>query len=106
MMEALDRVRQDLIEESREQALDTRITVSVAESAALLSSFGVLSLVSRLGTLAAAALSSIPAWRRFDPLAVLYVSEEERWRRERDLRDAEAAEDREDEEVGRILGDD
>ncbi len=99
-------MRQDLIEESRNQALDTRITVSVAESAALLSSFGFLAALSRVGTLAAAALSSLPAWRRFDPLAVLYVSEEERWRRERDVRDAEAAEDREDEEVGRILDDD
>jgi hypothetical protein len=37
---------------------------------------------------------------------VLSVSEEERKRREKDLRDAKTAEDREDEGVGRLLDDD
>ena len=55
--------------------------------------------------MAAAALSSLPMWRRVDPFAVLSVSEEERKRREKDLREAEESEDREGQAVGRLLDD-
>ena len=43
---------------------------------------------------------------RADPLAVLSISEEEHKRREQDLRDAKAAEDRADQCVGHLLDDD
>ncbi len=44
-------------------------------------------------------------WRSADPLAVLAVSDEERKKREKELREAEADEDREEEAVGRLLDD-
>ena len=52
------------------------------------------------GSLAAAALSSLPLWRRVDPLAVLALSEEERWQREQEMRAAQR-----DESIGRLLDD-
>jgi hypothetical protein len=58
----------------------------------------VLALLLRGGSLAAAALSSVPLWRRVDPLAVLALSEEERWQREQDIRAAQR-----EEESGRLL---
>jgi hypothetical protein len=61
-------------------------------------SSGLLALLMRGGSLAAAALSSLPLWRRVDPLAVLALSEEERWQREQDIRAAQR-----DEESGRLL---
>ncbi len=95
-----------MTEDAESQARDTRITVSRLEGAALVSSFGLLGILSRAGSLAAAALSSLPMWRSADPLAVLAVSDEERKKREKELREAEAAEDREEEAVGRLLDDD
>jgi hypothetical protein len=105
LTEALDQVREELTEDAERDALDTRIRVSAVEGAALVSSFSLIGLLSRAGSLAASALTSLPMWRRVDPLAVLSVSEEERKRREKDLREAEAAEDREEQAVGRLLDD-
>ena len=105
MMDALDRVREEIIEESESRALENRISVSTVEGAAIAGSVGLLGLLSRAPSLAAAALSSLPIWSRVDPLAVLTISEEERKRREKDLRDAQAAEDRAAEGVGRLLDD-
>ena len=44
-------------------------------------------------------VEALPMWRRVDPLAVLALSSEERKRREKDLRDAESAENREEQKV-------
>ncbi len=106
MMDALDRVRDEIIEESESRAQEERISVSIVDSAGLATSVGLLGLLSRAPSLAAAAMTSLPIWRGADPLDVLSVSEEERKRREKDLRDEKAAEDREDEGVGRLLDDD
>ena len=103
MMEALDRVREEMTEDAESQAFDTKLTKSVAEAAALATSFGLLSILSRAGALAASVLSALPMWRRVDPLAVLSISKEERKRREQDLRNAEKAEDREEQGVSRLL---
>ena len=105
MMDALDRVREDIIEESESHALQSSVSVSIVEGAALATSIGWLGLLSRAPSLAAAALSSLPMWSRVDPLAVLTISEEERKRREKDLHDAEAEEDRTERAVGNLLDD-
>jgi hypothetical protein len=105
MMDALDRVRQEIIDDSESRASEQRMSVTVMDSAALASSLGLLSILSRASSLAAAAMSSLPIWRGVDPLAVLAISEEERKQREKDLRDAQAAEDDADRAVGRLLDD-
>jgi len=103
MLDALDHVREEIIEESESRALEERMSVSIVDSAALATSFGLLGLLSRAPSLAAVALSSLPIWSRVDPLAVLTISEEERKRREKDLREAQEAEDQADQGVGRLL---
>ena len=65
-----------------------QVTVSAAEGFALMLSLGWLGVLLRGGSLAAIAFSALPMWRRVDPLAVLTISEEERVRREQDLRSA------------------
>jgi hypothetical protein len=64
----------------------------------LLVSSGLLAALARGGSLAAAALSSLPLWRRVDPLAVLALSEAERWQREQEMRAAQR-----EESIGRLL---
>jgi hypothetical protein len=101
MQDALDRIRDDL----REGAEETRDAVSMVEGATLATSISLLGILSRAGSMAAAALTSLPMWRRVDPLAVLSVSEEEREKRAQEMREAEEAEDREGEGVGQLLDD-
>ena len=48
-------------------------------------------------------LSSLPIWTPVDPLAVLTISDEERRRREEDLRKAREAEDDTERGVGELL---
>ena len=55
--------------------------------------------------LAAVALSALPVWRRVDPLAILALSDEERRKREEELRAARETEDQSEEAVGRLLDD-
>ena len=105
MLDALDRVRRETTEDSDSAADDLRQRVTAIQGAAVAASIGWISLLSRAPSLLAAAASSLPMWQRVDPLAVLSVSDEERARRELDLRDAEEAEDRDDEAVGRLLDD-
>jgi hypothetical protein len=78
----------------------------MVEGATLAASISLLGILSRAGSMAAAALTSLPMWRRVDPLAVLSVSEEERQKREQEMREAEEAEDREGKGVGRLLDED
>ena len=86
MMEALDRVREEMTEDAESQAFDTKLTTSVVESAALATSFSLLAILSRAGSLAASVLSALPMWRHVDPHAVLLISYEARQRRERGQR--------------------
>jgi len=105
MMQALDRIRQEMTDDARQLADEHQITVSAAEGFALMLSLGWLGLLLRGGSLAAIALSSLPMWRRVDPLAVLAISEEERLRREQDLQNARKLEDQTDTGVGNLLDD-
>ena len=96
LLEALERLRDDLRRDPKRAGQET-LTITV-EGMALVVSGGLLALLMRGGSLAAAALSSVPLWRRIDPLAVLSLSEEERWQREQDIRAAQR-----EEEGGRLL---
>jgi hypothetical protein len=103
MMRALDRIRQEMTDDARELAGEHQVTVSAAEGFALMLTLGWLGLLLRGGSLAAIALSSLPMWRRVDPLAVLAISEEERFRREQDLQNARKLEDQMERGVGNLL---
>ena len=96
LLEALERLREELQRDPQRAEQET-LTITV-EGMALVVSSGLLALLMRGGSLAAAALSSVPLWRRVDPLAVLALSEEERWQREQDIRAAQR-----EEESGQLL---
>jgi hypothetical protein len=92
------------MEDEAEHAARTgRLLAFAAEGVTIATSVGLLSLLLRSGSLLGAAISSLPLWRRVDPLAVLALSDEEREKLERDRRVAEEAENEEGEGVGRIL---
>ena len=100
MQEVLDRIRREMAFDSLRLARTADLMVSTAEGITLLASAGLIGLLLQRGTLMAMALSSLPLWRRVDPLVVLALSDEERKKREEELRAAEAAEDQ---NVGRLL---
>jgi hypothetical protein len=103
MLQALDQVRQEMTDDARALADERQVTVSAAEGFALMLSLSWLGLLLRSGSLAAIAFSALPMWRRVDPLAVLTISEEERVRREQDLRSARDREDQTEKGVGDLL---
>jgi hypothetical protein len=105
MVQALDRIRQEMTDDARDLADAHQVTVSAAEGAALILSLGWLGALLRSGSLAAIAFSALPMWRRVDPLAVLTISEEERLKREQELRSARELEDRMEAGVGDLLDD-
>jgi hypothetical protein len=96
LLEALERLR-DEVGASRQAAAEEKLAFSI-EGVTLFVTGGLLAALVRGGSLAAAALSSLPLWRRVDPLAVLALSEEERWQREQEMRAAQR-----EESIGRLL---
>ena len=62
-----------------------------------------LAILSRASSLVAAAISSVPIWRRMDPLAVLALTEEERDERKRQLCEDAEREARESGAVSNLL---
>ncbi len=103
MVQALDRIRQEMTDGAEELADERQVRVSAAEGFALALSLTWLGILLRSGSLAAIAFSALPMWRRVDPLAVLTISEEERLRREHDLRSARELEDETETGVGDLL---
>ena len=103
MMQALDQIRQELAEEAKLTAGEREEMVSTAEEVAVAFSAGLLGILLRGSSLAAVALTSLPIWRRVDPLAILALTDEERKRREEELRSARETEDSGEEAVGRLL---
>jgi hypothetical protein len=96
---ALDRMRRDLHEDTRGTRTEGGVqatveTISIAFSGAL------VAIALRSSALWAAALSSLPLWRRIDPLMVLGLSDEERRKLEDQQREARS---KEGSEVGRVL---
>ena len=103
LSQALDELRQEMEDDSELARRKSALLTYATEGAAIATSAGLLSLLLRSGSLMGAAISSLPLWRRVDPLAVLALSDEEREKLEADLRKAEETEDEEDEGVGRVL---
>ena len=103
MMKALDQLRQEMTEDAELMAGEREAIVSGAEEVALAFSAGLLGILLRGSSLAAVALTSLPVWRRVDPLAILALTDEERKRREEELRSARETEDSSEEAVGRLL---
>ena len=103
MAQALDRIREEMMDDADGLASGQQIVISATEGVALALSLGWLGLLLRGGSLAAVAFSALPIWSRVDPLAVLSISEEERMRLEEDLRKAREAEDEKERGVGQLL---
>ena len=81
------------------------LRVSGFEAASVALSATVVALLSRSASLIAMAVSSIPVWHRFDPLAVVAMSEGSRRAWEQLQKDAEKDEDVDDERLREVLGD-
>jgi hypothetical protein len=81
------------------------LRVSGFEAASVALSATVVALMSRGASLVAMAVSSIPAWHRFDPLAVVAMSESSRRAWAQQQKDAEKDEDDADERLREMLGD-
>jgi hypothetical protein len=93
----------EMTDASEEAEQDRKVVVTTAEGAMLAASLSWLTPLLRCGSLTAVAFSALPLWHRVDPLAVLAVSDEERRRREDDLRKARELEDEKEMGVGRLL---
>jgi hypothetical protein len=106
LWEALDKARAEIADDAARSSDATEAAVSKAEGVVLAVSSGLLTMLLRGGSLVAAAVSSLPMWRRVDPLAVLSLSEEERRKREREQREARTKEDEEGAGIGELLDDD
>lgn len=94
LWQALDRMRDDVMEDLRRDTRADEALVTRAESVAILVSVSVLAGLLRSSSLFALSLSSLPLWMRMDPLAVLSLSNDERRQRARELERAEHEEDR------------
>jgi hypothetical protein len=103
MLQALDQIRQEMADHAELVEGESDLIVSAAEEVALAFSAGLLGILLRGSSLAAVALSALPVWRRVDPLAILALSDEERRKREEELRAARDTEDLSEEAVGRLL---
>jgi hypothetical protein len=101
--EALDELRSDLSEEAARAELQPTLAWTAVRGVAVAFSTSVLGAFLRAGSLLAMTLSSLPIWLRFDPLAILALSDTERRRREQELREAEEREDEAERRVGRLL---
>jgi hypothetical protein len=103
MLQALDQIREEMAEDAALVEGEQETVVSSAEKVAVAFSVGLLGVLLRGSSLAAVALSSLPIWRRVDPLAILALSDEERRKRVEELRSAQETEDSGEEAVGRLL---
>jgi hypothetical protein len=96
---ALNDLRTDLDSEDERRQRIEGWTVQTVEGVAMAVSSSLIASLLRSSSLWAAAMSSMPLWRRVDPLVVLTVSDEERRKMITDLRSAAEEERR----VARVL---
>ena len=96
MWDSLEAMGDQISENSEREQAEIDQTTARIEGTALAISAGLLPLLARASSLAAMLLSSLPVWSRVDPLSVLMLSERDRKKRERELRDAETLEDESD----------
>lgn len=101
--EALDAVRRELRDEAEQLEVEPTFAWTMARGVAVVFSTSLLGALARAGSLLAMTLSSLPIWLRFDPLAILALSDTERKRRKEELREAQQDEDASGREVGRLL---
>lgn len=94
-------MRRNLQEEAERVSHEPGFGWTMARGVAVALSTSILGALLRGGSLLAMTLSSLPIWLRFDPLAILALTDAERERRERELRDARRDEDKRG--VGRVL---
>jgi len=87
LYQALDRLREEM-GRSDDGVVPEATILTTIEGVALVLSSSALAVLMRGASLAAAAFSSLPLWRRVDPLTVLTLSDEERWQREQEIRAA------------------
>ena len=103
MKSALETLGKDVISDSKDHEHQIESKVVFVEGAALAFSTSIFAILSRVGSLVAAAISSVPIWRRLDPLAVLALSQDEREERRRKLREAAAREAQESGTVSNLI---
>ena len=96
---ALDRLRNDLQDDARGNGANGTLHAAV-ETIGIAFSGALVAIALRSSALWAAALSSLPLWRRIDPLMVLGLSDEERRKLEAQQREARSEERS---GVGRVL---
>jgi hypothetical protein len=106
MWKALDRLHDELRRATEQATRHGDLVASTSEGVALLFSVSLLTALLRGGSLLAIAMSSLPYWREVDALTVLALSEEERRKRDEELRAAKQAEDRDEGKLGRLFDDD
>ncbi len=99
----LDALRAELRDRFNDEMRQANVFLSTTEGVALVFSASILAALLRSGSLAALVLSSLPLWRGFDPLVVLTLTDEERKKREEELRHAREDEDQASVGVGDLL---
>jgi hypothetical protein len=100
---ALGYVESEVVREMLEQIEAEEFRVSMFKTASVALSATMVAVMSRAGSLVAMVVSSIPVWHRFDPLAVVAMTEGSRraWAQRR--RQAESDEDKADERLREML---
>ena len=106
LYEALDELERELGQDAEEVQGKTEFILSAARGLVLVVSSSLVGAVLRGGSLVALALSSLPLWRRFDPLAVLALTDTERRRQAEKLRSEEREEARKARGLSRLLDED
>jgi hypothetical protein len=106
LVEALDDMERTMREDAEEAQAERGLFFSSVQGLALVVSSSLVGALLRGGSLIAMALSSLPLWRWFDPLAVLALTETERRRQAEKLRAEAAAEGRTSEGLRRLLDED
>jgi hypothetical protein len=94
---------QEMRDDATEAAEEENFKVASVEGMAVAASAVLLASLMRSSSLLALALSSLPLWRRVDPMAVLALSDEQRAERKQALRAARKAEDENSADIGELL---
>ena len=103
LWEALDQMRRDMGSEAEGETGEGDLVASRAKGVVLAISATILATILRVGSLAAMALSSIPLWRRVDPLVIHSLSDEERRELDEKRKAAEREEERGARGISRLL---
>jgi len=89
----LNELGEDLSRRLAEEVIDEETRVRPVQIAAVATSAGLLALLSRGSSLLAMAVATLPAWRYFDPLAIVSVPQAAKLARDAALMEAKAEDD-------------